>query len=160
MLEVEDLCFSYRTRRDVLRGVSFTLDAGDILCLLGSNGTGKTTLLRCLLGFQNPSREVWQLMATIFLVCRLRVVLVIWPTCPNLLRLRFRMKPKKWCLWAVYRICRMLLRIRRPIKPWPARPWSGCASAIWRIAVTRNFLAASNKWCLWLARLPKNPTFS
>lgn len=55
MLTVEDLRFSYGKRHpDVLKGVSFHLDDGDILCLLGSNGTGKTTLLRCILGFSKP----------------------------------------------------------------------------------------------------------
>lgn len=55
MLEVTDIHYSYRPRsREVLQGVSFTLDDGEILCLLGSNGTGKTTLLRCMLGFKRP----------------------------------------------------------------------------------------------------------
>ena len=55
MLEVEGIRYSYRPRcREVLQGVSFTLDDGEILCLLGSNGTGKTTLLRCILGFEKP----------------------------------------------------------------------------------------------------------
>lgn len=54
MLQVEDLRFSYRRKREVLRGVTFSVDSGDILCLLGSNGTGKTTLLRCLLGLSKP----------------------------------------------------------------------------------------------------------
>ena len=55
MLEVEGIRYSYRPRsREVLQGVSFTLDDGEILCLLGSNGTGKTTLLRCMLGFEKP----------------------------------------------------------------------------------------------------------
>lgn len=55
MLEVTDIRYSYRPRgREVLQGVSFALDDGEILCLLGSNGTGKTTLLRCMLGFEKP----------------------------------------------------------------------------------------------------------
>lgn len=54
MLSVEDVRFSYHAHREILKGVTFTLDDGDILCLLGSNGTGKTTLLRCLLGFSRP----------------------------------------------------------------------------------------------------------
>lgn len=55
MLEVEDVHYSYHARREILKGVSFTVDDGEILCLLGSNGVGKTTLLRCLLGFMRPS---------------------------------------------------------------------------------------------------------
>ena len=33
---------------DVLRGVSFSLEKGQVLAIIGSSGSGKTTLLRCL----------------------------------------------------------------------------------------------------------------
>lgn len=56
MLEVEDVHYSYRRRLEVLKGITFTVDDGDILCLLGSNGVGKTTLIRCILGFERPDR--------------------------------------------------------------------------------------------------------
>lgn len=49
MLEAKDVSFYYKPGRMVLKNVSFRLDIGDILCILGPNGTGKTTLLRCLL---------------------------------------------------------------------------------------------------------------
>lgn len=55
LLSVENVRFSYGNRREILKGVSFDIDEGDIMCLLGSNGTGKTTLLRCILGFGKPS---------------------------------------------------------------------------------------------------------
>lgn len=48
-LRVSDLCFSYG-KTPVLRDVSFSLDAGQLVALLGANGAGKTTLFRCILG--------------------------------------------------------------------------------------------------------------
>ena len=54
MLCVEHLRFWYRPGRPVLEDVSFSQEGGDILCLLGPNGTGKTTLLRSLLGLSRP----------------------------------------------------------------------------------------------------------
>lgn len=49
-LEVERLAFSYPKRGAVLTDVTLSLGEGEALALLGPNGTGKTTLLRCLLG--------------------------------------------------------------------------------------------------------------
>jgi len=41
----------WRGDRHLLRGVAFSLEAGQALQLLWPNGTGKTSLLRCLAGF-------------------------------------------------------------------------------------------------------------
>jgi iron(III) transport system ATP-binding protein len=38
--------------RDTLQGVSFTVEAGRVGCLLGPSGCGKTTLLRCVAGLE------------------------------------------------------------------------------------------------------------
>ncbi len=39
--------------RQVLKGVSLTLEEGQVACLLGASGCGKTTLLRCIAGFES-----------------------------------------------------------------------------------------------------------
>ena len=49
MLEVKSLAFGF-PGRVVGRDVSFTLGAGEVMCVLGPNGGGKTTLFRTLLG--------------------------------------------------------------------------------------------------------------
>jgi iron complex transport system ATP-binding protein len=49
MLEVKALDFGF-PGRTIGRDVSFTLGAGEVMCVLGPNGGGKTTLFRTLLG--------------------------------------------------------------------------------------------------------------
>ncbi|AZL07704.1 ABC transporter ATP-binding protein [Brevibacterium aurantiacum] len=49
-LEVKNASFGYPGKSDILQDVSFTLPAGRLLAVLGPNGVGKTTLLRCTLG--------------------------------------------------------------------------------------------------------------
>ena len=48
-VEVHDLRKSYGDL-EVLRGVSFTVAAGEVVCVLGVSGSGKSTLLRCVSG--------------------------------------------------------------------------------------------------------------
>ena len=51
MLAVTDLHVRYGTA-EAVRGVSFTVREGEIVALLGSNGAGKTTILRAISGLQ------------------------------------------------------------------------------------------------------------
>ncbi|MBQ1204241.1 MAG: ATP-binding cassette domain-containing protein, partial [Loktanella sp.] len=55
VLTVKDLCFCYtRGGKPMPEHLSLVLHAGEHLCLLGGNGTGKTTLLRLLCGAIKP----------------------------------------------------------------------------------------------------------
>lgn len=53
VLSARGLACGYE-RTTVLSDVSFDLAVGQVLCLLGPNGVGKTTLFKTLLGFLNP----------------------------------------------------------------------------------------------------------
>lgn len=61
MLQVKELN-QYYGGSHILRGVSFEARIGEVTCLLGRNGVGKTTLLKCLMGII-PARSgsvLWQ----------------------------------------------------------------------------------------------------
>ena len=49
MLQVSQL-HQYYGGSHILRGVDFSARQGEVTCLLGRNGVGKTTLLKCLMG--------------------------------------------------------------------------------------------------------------
>lgn len=49
MLELKDICVSYGKSR-VVNGVSMRVGGGEIFLVLGRNGVGKTTLMKCVIG--------------------------------------------------------------------------------------------------------------
>jgi NitT/TauT family transport system ATP-binding protein len=51
---IDHLQFAYADQA-VLQDVTFTVDSGDFLCLLGASGSGKSTLLRLLAGLTRPN---------------------------------------------------------------------------------------------------------
>ena len=53
VLEVKNIKKGFGTL-DVLKGVSFSLERGQVLAIIGSSGSGKTTLLRCLNFLETP----------------------------------------------------------------------------------------------------------
>lgn len=61
MLQVKELN-QYYGGSHILRGVSFEARIGEVTCLLGRNGVGKTTLLKCLMGLipARSGRVLWQ----------------------------------------------------------------------------------------------------
>ncbi len=53
MLEVRDLRVAYG-KIEAVKGISFTVEAGQVVTLIGGNGAGKTTTLRTLSGLLKP----------------------------------------------------------------------------------------------------------
>jgi polar amino acid transport system ATP-binding protein len=53
LLSVKDIKKNFG-KTEVLKGISFSLDKGEVLAIIGSSGSGKTTLLRCLNFLEMP----------------------------------------------------------------------------------------------------------
>ncbi len=54
ILEVEDITKSFGST-EVLKGISFSLEQGQVVSIIGSSGSGKTTLLRCINMLEKPT---------------------------------------------------------------------------------------------------------
>ena len=58
-LEVKQLIKNFN-RKEVVRGISFCAEKGQLLALLGPSGCGKTTTLRMIAGLETPDDgEIW-----------------------------------------------------------------------------------------------------
>ncbi|MGF1693195.1 ABC transporter ATP-binding protein [Photobacterium kagoshimensis] len=54
LLEVNNLSYSYDGERQTLEDVSFTLNKGEFVSILGKNGSGKSTITRLIMGVLEP----------------------------------------------------------------------------------------------------------
>lgn len=54
ILEVENITKSF-DKLEVLKGISFSLEKGQVVSIIGSSGSGKTTLLRCINMLEKPT---------------------------------------------------------------------------------------------------------
>lgn len=59
-IEVKNLKFSYNSNESTIDGLSFSIDAGKYVSILGHNGSGKSTLAKLLMGLLTPgSGEIY-----------------------------------------------------------------------------------------------------
>lgn len=54
-LRIEGLEYGYTPERKVIDGLDLSYGTPEVLCILGSNGMGKSTLLQCIIGAFEPS---------------------------------------------------------------------------------------------------------
>lgn len=54
LIEVSDIVFGYDQKEPVLKNISFTVEKGQFIGIIGPNGGGKSTLLKLLLGLLTP----------------------------------------------------------------------------------------------------------
>jgi len=55
ILKVEKFNFSYDSKKPLLKSIEFVLKDGEKVALLGANGTGKSTLMKLMMGLIKPS---------------------------------------------------------------------------------------------------------
>ncbi|WKY48722.1 ABC transporter ATP-binding protein [Eubacteriaceae bacterium ES3] len=53
-LEVDELSFSYNERNPIFKSIKFHVEPGEVFCIIGPNGCGKTTLIDSILGLNAP----------------------------------------------------------------------------------------------------------
>jgi polar amino acid transport system ATP-binding protein len=53
-IEVRDLCKTFGDN-EVLKGIDFFVDEGQVVCVIGPSGSGKSTLLRCVNRLEEPT---------------------------------------------------------------------------------------------------------
>lgn len=54
ILHIKNISFAYKGNKPVWENLTFTAKPGEVLSILGPNGTGKSTLLRCIAGLEQP----------------------------------------------------------------------------------------------------------
>ncbi len=55
ILEFKNVSFSYNSEKQVLKNVSFKVNKGDMLSIVGRNGAGKSTISKLICGFYKPT---------------------------------------------------------------------------------------------------------
>jgi len=55
IIEVSDLSFAYGGDRPVIRNINFSIDEPGLYCIIGPNGVGKSTLIKCINKILKPT---------------------------------------------------------------------------------------------------------
>lgn len=55
LLKIENICYSYDKKRNVLNNISYDFESGAIYAIVGKSGAGKTTMLSLLSGLAEPT---------------------------------------------------------------------------------------------------------
>ncbi len=64
IFQAEHVRFSYSGKHETIRDVSFTVHQGEIMCIIGQNGAGKSTFSKLICGFERPQSGTMYLKGT------------------------------------------------------------------------------------------------
>jgi iron complex transport system ATP-binding protein len=56
LLRLHDVSFGYQVERPIFENISFEIGPGEVFCIIGPNGCGKTTLIDSILGMNQPQQ--------------------------------------------------------------------------------------------------------
>ena len=60
MIKVENVSFQYKNGNRICKNLNLEIQEGDTICIIGKNGTGKSTFLNLLAGMMKPSQgDIW-----------------------------------------------------------------------------------------------------
>ena len=109
MVSARELWFKYdKDQPDVVKGLSLEVCRGQLLALLGGNGTGKTTSLKLLAGLKRPWRGELEIRGTVGMLPQDPQTLFVRPTVrEDLLEVLPRAERKDAALERVVSLCRL-----------------------------------------------------
>ncbi len=55
LLELKNVKFGYEKNREILKGISFKINKGEMISIVGKNGAGKSTISKLICGFYKPT---------------------------------------------------------------------------------------------------------
>jgi len=58
MLSIRDLHIKYNNEKEVVKGISFDVADGEVVCLCGGSGCGKTSILKAVLGYVDYTGDI------------------------------------------------------------------------------------------------------
>lgn len=104
ILEVQNGCFGYPKQPVILENINLRLEEGHILAILGPNGIGKTTLLKCMIGLLPWHSGKPYFMGRISTPSSRRMSGALSPTFRSPVASLFPTPVWKWFCWGAVRI--------------------------------------------------------
>ena len=57
LIKVNKVSFGYGTHNNTIKDINMSVNQGDFLCIVGENGSGKRTLIKCILGLNEVKHK-------------------------------------------------------------------------------------------------------